>query len=57
MSAYIPFLPYFCKHDTAKYCLDTLVIGVDAQQYRPRQPTRNQVSTENERFHGYNKDV
>ena len=46
MNARLPFLAYFCKHDTAKYCLDTLVIGVDAQQCPPRQPTKNQVSLE-----------
>ena len=44
MNERLPFLAYFCKHDTAKYCLDTLVIGVDAQQCPPRQPTKNQVS-------------
>ena len=44
MNEHLPFLAYFCKHDTAKYCLDTLVIGVDAQQCPPRQPTKNQVS-------------
>ena len=53
MNARLPFLAYFCKHDTAKYCLDTLVIGVDAQQCPPRQPTKNQVSLENARFHGH----
>ena len=46
MNERLPFLAYFCKHDTAKYCLDTLVIGVDAQQCPPRQPTKNQVSLE-----------
>mgnify|MGYP007048508753 CR=1 FL=1 len=53
MNARLPFLAYFCKHDTAKYCLDTLVIGVDAQQCPPRQPTKNQVSLEKARFHGH----